>query len=299
MLQDDGKWHPCAYLSKGFNGTECNYDVHNKEMMGIMHALEAWRHYLEGCKHKMKIWTDHQNLKYFMSAKKLNRQQACWALYLLRFYFHLEHKAGSLMAKADTLSRRADLKKGIESDNKDVTLLKPEFFWVCTLRQGHLLIEGEEKLLSRMRLSKDHEDAVVKAVEELKQSGTKTIRSDEWALEQGLVLYHGKVYVPKDTKLWTEIIKLHHDSLVAGHSGQWKTLESISRNYWWPGITQKVNDYVPGFNKCQQMKSFSKKPAEKLKPNESTVAPWKDITTNFVTGLPEAQGYDALFITCC
>ena len=47
------------------------------------------------------------------------------------------------------------------------------------------------------------------------------------------------------------------------------------------------------------MKSFPEKPAGKLKPNESTIAPWKDITTNFVTGLPEAQGYDALFITCC
>ena len=73
------------------------------------------------------------------------------------------------MAKADALSRCIDLKKGIESDNKDVTLLKPEFFHVRTLRQGHLLIEGqEEKLLSKIRSSRDHEDAVVKAVEELK-----------------------------------------------------------------------------------------------------------------------------------
>ena len=190
MLQEDGKWHPCAYLSKGFNDTERNYDVHDKEMMGIMHAVEAWRHYLEGCKHKIEIWTDHHNLEYFMSVKKLNRQQARWALYLSHFDFHLEHKAGSLMAKANALSRHADLKKGIESDNKDITLLKPEFFRVHTLRKGHLLIEGqEEKLLSRIRLSKDHEDAVVKAVEELKRSGTKTIRSDKWALEQGLVLY--------------------------------------------------------------------------------------------------------------
>ena len=62
-----------------------------------------------------------------MTAKKLNRQQAQWALYLSRFDFHLEHKAGSLMAKADALSRHVDLKKGIESDNKDITLLKPEF----------------------------------------------------------------------------------------------------------------------------------------------------------------------------
>ena len=49
-------------------------------------------------------------------------------LYLSRFDFHLEHKAGSLMAKTNALLRCMDLKKGIESDNKDVTLLKPEFF---------------------------------------------------------------------------------------------------------------------------------------------------------------------------
>jgi len=47
------------------------------------------------------------------------------------------------------------------------------------------------------------------------------------------------------------------------------------------------------------MKSFPEKPAGKLKPNEATSQPWKDITTDFITGLPEAQGYDALFVTCC
>ena len=43
MLQDNGKWHPCAYLLKGFNDTEHNYDVHNREMMGIICALKAWQ----------------------------------------------------------------------------------------------------------------------------------------------------------------------------------------------------------------------------------------------------------------
>jgi len=47
------------------------------------------------------------------------------------------------------------------------------------------------------------------------------------------------------------------------------------------------------------MKSFPEKPAGKLKPNEATSQPWKDITTDFITGLPEAQEYDALFVTCC
>ena len=61
MKDDDGKWHPCAYLSKGLDDVERNYDIHDKELLGVMRALEAWCHYLEGCKHKIEIWTDHQN----------------------------------------------------------------------------------------------------------------------------------------------------------------------------------------------------------------------------------------------
>ena len=104
MLCEDEKWHLCTFLSKGLNDVERNYDVHDKEMLGIIQALEAWRHYLEGAKHELEIWMDHANLQYVMSAKKLNCCQAQWALFLLRFNFHLVHKPGSLMKKADTLS---------------------------------------------------------------------------------------------------------------------------------------------------------------------------------------------------
>ena len=202
MKCNDDKWHPCAYLSKGMTDVERNYDVHDKEMLGIMRALEAWRHYLEGCKHKFEIWTDHRNLEYFMSAKKLNRRQAHWALYLSRFDFKLIHKPGSSMAKADSLSRRPDHKKGVEHDNENVTLLKPEFFKVRAMMQGHLLIEGQEQsLLRKVREAKDFDESIVKAVEELKCSGTRTLRSEEWSEEQGLTLFCGKVYVPRDVKL--------------------------------------------------------------------------------------------------
>jgi hypothetical protein len=99
----------------------------------------------EGVKQELKIWTDHQNLQYFMTAKKLNRRQARWALFLSRFNFHLIHKPGTSMKKADLLSRRADHKRGVEDDNKEVTLLKPEYFRICAMHQGHLLIDGSER----------------------------------------------------------------------------------------------------------------------------------------------------------
>ena len=143
------------------------------------------------------------------------------------------------MGKANALSRRPDHKEGVENDNNEVMLLKPEFFAIRALQQGHLMIEGaEEDLLTKVRRVKELDESVVKAVEEMKRSPVKRLRSEEWSEEQGLILFRGKVYVPKDIQLRHEIVKLHHDTPIAGHPGRWKTLELVSCNYWWPGVTK-------------------------------------------------------------
>ena len=108
--------------------------------------------------------------------------------------------------------------------------MKPEYFKICVLHQGHLLIEGHEELiLVKIRKSKDLDESVVKAVEELKKSSTRQLQSEEWSKEQRLMLFRGKVYVPKDIKLWLEIIKLHHNTLVVGHPGLLRHTKPITR----------------------------------------------------------------------
>jgi hypothetical protein len=79
---DDKSWHPVAFLSKALNPVERNYEIHDTEMLAIIRGLEEWRHYLEGTRHPVEIWTDHKNLWYFRVAQKLNPQQARWSLYL-------------------------------------------------------------------------------------------------------------------------------------------------------------------------------------------------------------------------
>jgi len=128
---DDDLWQPVAFISKALNETERNYEIYNKEILGVIRCLETWRHFLEGAKMKFKIWTDHKNLEYFISSQNLNRKQAQWALYLSRFDFVLKHIPGSRMGKANGLSRRSDWEKGVEGDNEERTLLKPE--WVRSI----------------------------------------------------------------------------------------------------------------------------------------------------------------------
>ena len=45
------------------------------------------------------------------------------------------------------------------------------------------------------------------------------------------MLKEGRVYIPKNKKLRVEIIQLHHDTLIAGHGGQWKMVELVIKNY--------------------------------------------------------------------
>jgi hypothetical protein len=56
---EDNKWHPIAFYSKSLNAVERNYEIHDKEMLAIIWALEEWRHFLEGRQFPAEIWTDH------------------------------------------------------------------------------------------------------------------------------------------------------------------------------------------------------------------------------------------------
>jgi hypothetical protein len=62
---NDNAWHPIAFLSKALNPVEWNYEIHDTEMLAIIRGLEEWRHYLEGVRYPVEIWTDHKNLEYF------------------------------------------------------------------------------------------------------------------------------------------------------------------------------------------------------------------------------------------
>ena len=113
-----------------------------------------------------------------------------------------------------------------------------------------VVIDGVD-VLDRIRRSEAKDDEVVKAVEEMKQAGVKVLRDEKWREHEGLMLKERKVYVPKDEKLRAKIIRLHHDTPVGGHGGQWKTIELVTRNFWWPGVSREVKQYMEECNVCQ------------------------------------------------
>jgi len=57
-----------------------------------------------------------------------------------------------------------------------------------------------------------------------------------------------------------EIIRLHHDMPVGGHEEQWKIVELVIHNFWWPGVIKEVKQYIEGCDACQQNKNHTEQP---------------------------------------
>jgi len=199
------------------------------------------------------------------------------------------------MKKKDSLSKRPDWEVRVEKDNEDEMLVKPEWLEVRRNEVTEIIVDGVD-LLKEVKKSKVKDDEIIKAIEKMKQTEVKMLRDEEWREVDGIIYKEEKVYVPKDDKLRAEIIRLHHDTPVGGHGGQWKIVELVTHNFWWPGVTKEIKRYMKGYDAYQQNKNHTEQPASKLMPNSILEKPWTHISADFITKLPLAQGYNLILV---
>ena len=77
------------------------------------------------------------------------------------------------MGKADRLSRRPNWQEGVEKDNEDQKLIKPE--WI----KGAKTMIEEGDLKERIKRVQEGDERIVKVVEELKRAGIKTLKDEK------------------------------------------------------------------------------------------------------------------------
>ena len=123
---ENGKRRAVAYHSRVLIAAERNYGISDKELLAIVEGLKCVQHLMIGSPHKLKIFTDHDNLCFYRHPQKLNRRVASYIAFLADFNFELEYLPGK-QNKADPLSRRPDYDKGAE-DNKDTIALPDSLF---------------------------------------------------------------------------------------------------------------------------------------------------------------------------
>ena len=101
---------------------ECNYDIHDKELLAIIQAFTEWKRYLRGSPKPVRVLTDHKNLVTFMKAKELSESQARWKILLSQYNFRIEYRPGKEGGKPDTLTRRAgDLPTSGDKDSRETS----------------------------------------------------------------------------------------------------------------------------------------------------------------------------------
>ena len=189
QLDSNGDRHPISFISKTFSPTERNYEIYDRELLAIIRALDEWRHYIQGSTHTTMFLSDHKNLTYYREAKKLNRRQARWSLYLSEFDVKLVHTPANKMIQSDALSRRPDHCPNEDNDNNDIIVLPNDMFVN--------LINTE--LQRRITESDNLDENATEALKLLLENGFTTEVKD-WEVQssngRNVLFYKGKNYIP-------------------------------------------------------------------------------------------------------
>jgi len=117
-----------------------------------------------------------------------------------------------------------------------------------------VIIEGVD-LLEKIKQLRVKDDKVIKVVKEIKQTGVKMLRDEEWREVNSIMYKERKVYMSKNNILRIEIIRLHYDTLVGGYGEQWKIVKLVTRNFWWSEIMKEVKRYMEECSFCQRNKN--------------------------------------------
>jgi len=151
--------------------------------------------------------------------------------------------------------------------------------------------------LNKVRAAgKDDEKWLGRGHELVKLRDSEKQMPSEWMEKESLLYYQNQLYIPEDEALQTARAQACHDSFVAGHYGQEKTIEILIRDFYWKGLADWIRDYVRSCDKCQQSKSPPHAQYRLLQPLEVPYAAWTSISTDFITQLPESKGKSQIMV---
>ena len=118
-------------------------------------------------------------------------------------------------------------------------------------------------------------------------------RVREWPIRGLLGSFAG---LPAVDTLKLRLLKVCHNAPTAGHLGQEKTLELLSRNYYWLRMRAFVNDYVRTCDACAHNKTSRHAPYGPLQPLPVPPGSWNSVSMDFIVELPPSDSLDAIYV---
>ncbi|KAI1006047.1 hypothetical protein K3495_g2170 [Podosphaera aphanis] len=124
QVDEKGRLRPVGFFSRKLTPAEANYQIHDKELLSIVATMRHFRGELRSVERPFIVFSDHRNLRYFMTTRQLSERQVRWAEELSSFNFEIRFRPGTESAKPDILSRKPEFKP---KDVNDERLKKREF----------------------------------------------------------------------------------------------------------------------------------------------------------------------------
>ncbi|XP_073121846.1 uncharacterized protein [Henckelia pumila] len=118
-----------------------------------------------------------------------------------------------------------------------------------------------------------------------------------YTLEDGLVRYRGRLWVPEDRTIRNDMLVEAHRSPYSFHPGSTKMYKDMQKLYWWPDMKRDIFKFVSECLTCQQVKAEHQRPAGMLKPLPIPEWKWDNVSMDFVVGLPKTlKGLNCIWV---
>jgi transposase InsO family protein len=309
-----GQWHPCAYFSEKNSPAECNYDIHDKELLAIVKSLKHWRSELLSLEHPFTIITDHQNLRKFQTKQRLSERQVRWSSILEEFRFTLLHRPGTQSVVPDALSRREqDIPAG-ENDPRllenNAILLPDHLFQTNVVRLQSTITHEVQNPFQHNPLKDLWQEAYrndtqfQRIYQHVKQDDSKfpadlgltTVSMSDCQIINSQLYFRERVWLPSYEPLTTCVIQTIHDSSTSGHPGRDATIALIARQFFWPNLTTDTRRFIRNCDVCGRTTIWREKRRGLLKPLPVPDRVWQEISVDFITDLPLSHGATMLCV---
>jgi hypothetical protein len=106
QINKSGKLKPMAYFSKKLSPAKSNYEIHDKKLLAIVRAIKKWKKKLIEIKNPFVVLSDHKNIQYFITIRKLSEKQVRWSLTFFQFRFQLKFRAKKKAQRPNALLKK-------------------------------------------------------------------------------------------------------------------------------------------------------------------------------------------------
>ncbi|MBW0540873.1 hypothetical protein O181_080588 [Austropuccinia psidii MF-1] len=263
QVSDSGK-HPIAFDSRKILPAEINYEIYDKELLGIIHT----------------------------------RRQARWAEFLSEFQFSITYRPGRLATIPDALS----CQDNVYPERGEDFISKNPINYQKIIKQDE--IQASNFLAIKVDSLSNLIDSIQKSLCQYSQYRSiledlgkgKSVQDYSLDSSSKLLVFKDWVVVQNDPTIQLNILQKGHDFPLAEHPGQEKTLKLVKRDFHWSGMTQFIKDYVSSCQQCSRNKNIHLKKFGILKPLPIPNGLWICLSMDFITQLLLSNSFESILV---